>query len=90
MRFVCESSHSGRSRVPFGRVTRHRLDTLLAERGLFETRTRAAAAIMAGQVRLGGGGARAEKPGQMVAEDVEVSVDAGQQYVSRGGRGDCG
>src|SRR4051812_22840572 len=40
---------------------------------------------MAGQVRLGGGGARAEKPGQMVAEDVEVSVDPGQQYVSRGG-----
>src|SRR3954466_12144513 len=40
---------------------------------------------MAGEVRLGGGGARAEKPGQMVAEDVEVSVDPGQQYVSRGG-----
>ena len=41
---------------------------------------------MAGQVRLGGGGARAEKPGQMVAEDVEVSVERGQEYVSRGGR----
>jgi 23S rRNA (cytidine1920-2'-O)/16S rRNA (cytidine1409-2'-O)-methyltransferase len=62
-----------------------RLDLLLAERGLFETRTRAAAAIMAGQVRLGSGGARAEKPGQMVGEDVEVSVDPGQEYVSRGG-----
>src|SRR4051794_15118542 len=66
-------------------MSKSRLDLLLAERGLFETRTRAAAAIMAGQVRLGGGGARAEKPGQMVAEDVEVSVDPGQQYVSRGG-----
>jgi 23S rRNA (cytidine1920-2'-O)/16S rRNA (cytidine1409-2'-O)-methyltransferase len=62
-----------------------RLDLLLAERGLFESRSRAAAAIMAGQVRLGGGGARAEKPGQMVGDDVEVSVDRGQEYVSRGG-----
>jgi 23S rRNA (cytidine1920-2'-O)/16S rRNA (cytidine1409-2'-O)-methyltransferase len=62
-----------------------RLDLLLAERGLFESRSRAAAAIMAGQVRLGGGGARAQKPGQMVGEDVEVSVDRGQEYVSRGG-----
>jgi 23S rRNA (cytidine1920-2'-O)/16S rRNA (cytidine1409-2'-O)-methyltransferase len=58
---------------------------VLAERGLFESRTRAAAAIMAGQVRLGSGGARAEKPGQMVPPDVEVSVDRGQEYVSRGG-----
>jgi 23S rRNA (cytidine1920-2'-O)/16S rRNA (cytidine1409-2'-O)-methyltransferase len=65
--------------------TKSRLDLVLAERGLFETRTRAAAAIMAGQVRLGGGGARAEKPGQMVAPDVEVTVDPGQEYVSRGG-----
>jgi 23S rRNA (cytidine1920-2'-O)/16S rRNA (cytidine1409-2'-O)-methyltransferase len=67
------------------RVAKSRLDLLLAERGLFESRSRAAAAIMAGQVRLGGGGARAEKPGQMVAEDVEVSVDRGDEYVSRGG-----
>src|SRR3954452_20299399 len=62
-----------------------RLDLLLAERGLFESRSRAAAAIMAGQVRLGTGGARAEKPGQMVGEDVEVSVDPGQAHVSGGG-----
>jgi 23S rRNA (cytidine1920-2'-O)/16S rRNA (cytidine1409-2'-O)-methyltransferase len=66
-------------------VPKSRLDLVLTERGLFESRTRAAAAIMAGQVRLGGGGARAEKPGQMVAEDVKVSVDPGLQYVSRGG-----
>ena len=66
-------------------MTKSRLDLLLAERGLFETRSRAAAAIMAGQVRLGTGGARAEKPGQMVTEDMEVSVDRGPDYVSRGG-----
>jgi 23S rRNA (cytidine1920-2'-O)/16S rRNA (cytidine1409-2'-O)-methyltransferase len=66
-------------------VRKSRLDVVLAERGLFESRTRAAAAIMAGQVRLGGAGARADKPGQMVTGDVEVTVDGGPQYVSRGG-----
>jgi 23S rRNA (cytidine1920-2'-O)/16S rRNA (cytidine1409-2'-O)-methyltransferase len=62
-----------------------RLDTLLAERGLFESRTRAAASVMAGEVRLGADRRRAEKPGQMVAEDVEVDVDEAPAYVSRGG-----
>jgi 23S rRNA (cytidine1920-2'-O)/16S rRNA (cytidine1409-2'-O)-methyltransferase len=66
-------------------MRKSRLDVVLAERGLFESRTRAAAAIMAGQVRLGGGGARAEKPGQMVTGDVEVAVEGGPEYVSRGG-----
>ena len=67
------------------RMTKSRLDLLLAERGLFESRSRAAAAIMAGQVRLGGAGERADKPGQMVAGDVDVSVEPGDEYVSRGG-----
>src|SRR5688500_11461062 len=58
-------------------MRKSRLDVVLAERGLFESRTRAAAAIMAGQVLLGGGGARAEKPGQMVTDDVEVAVEGG-------------
>lgn len=62
-----------------------RLDTLLAQRGLFESRTRAAASVMAGEVRLGTGGDRAQKPGQMVAEDAVVSVDAAPRHVSRGG-----
>src|SRR3954471_7383431 len=63
-----------------------RLDTLLAQRGLFASRARAAASVMAGEVRLGGSdGARAAKPGQMVAEDVEVAVDERPRFVSRGG-----
>jgi 23S rRNA (cytidine1920-2'-O)/16S rRNA (cytidine1409-2'-O)-methyltransferase len=66
-------------------MSKSRLDSLLAERGLFESRSRAAAAVMAGKVRLGGNGRRAEKPGQMVADDVAVAVDAGSEYVSRGG-----
>ena len=43
-------------------VARVRLDTLLAERGLFASRTRAAAAVMAGQVQLGPGDARPRSP----------------------------
>ena len=66
-------------------MPKSRLDSLLAERGLFESRSRAAAAVMAGKVRLGGDGLRAEKPGQMVAPDVAVAVEAGEEYVSRGG-----
>jgi 23S rRNA (cytidine1920-2'-O)/16S rRNA (cytidine1409-2'-O)-methyltransferase len=66
-------------------VPRVRLDSLLADRGLFASRSRAAAAVLAGQVHLGAGRARASKPGQMVDEDVELSVDAPAEYVSRGG-----
>jgi 23S rRNA (cytidine1920-2'-O)/16S rRNA (cytidine1409-2'-O)-methyltransferase len=66
-------------------VPRVRLDSLLAERGLFPSRSRAAAAVMAGQVRLGPGDAKAAKPGQLVDPDVELGVDAPPPYVSRGG-----
>jgi 23S rRNA (cytidine1920-2'-O)/16S rRNA (cytidine1409-2'-O)-methyltransferase len=62
---------------------RKRLDTLMAERGLFGSRSRAAAAVMAGEVRVGGEPAR--KPGQLVAEDEDITVDRGPDYVSRGG-----
>src|SRR3954453_20217008 len=66
-------------------MSKNRLDLLLAERGLFETRSRAGPALMAGPGGRGGGGARAGEPGPVVADDVEVSVDPGRQYVSRGG-----
>jgi 23S rRNA (cytidine1920-2'-O)/16S rRNA (cytidine1409-2'-O)-methyltransferase len=66
-------------------VERVRLDSLLAERGLFSSRSRAAAAVLAGDVLIGPGRARAAKPGQMVASDVEVEVVAAPPYVSRGG-----
>jgi 23S rRNA (cytidine1920-2'-O)/16S rRNA (cytidine1409-2'-O)-methyltransferase len=66
-------------------MAKRRLDTLLAERGLYESRSRAAAAVMAGEVAIGGAGRRADKPGQMVAEDAELVVAEGPRYVSRGG-----
>jgi 23S rRNA (cytidine1920-2'-O)/16S rRNA (cytidine1409-2'-O)-methyltransferase len=40
---------------------------------------------MAGEIRLGSGGQRAAKPGQLVAGDVELSVDEARRHVSRGG-----
>ena len=55
------------------------------DRGLFESRSRAAAAVIAGSVRIGDDGRRAQKPGQMVGDDVAVAVDAPPPYVSRGG-----
>ena len=66
-------------------MAKMRLDTLLHQRGLFESRARAAASVMAGEVRLGTDGARAAKPGQLVAEDVALAVDERPRFVSRGG-----
>jgi 23S rRNA (cytidine1920-2'-O)/16S rRNA (cytidine1409-2'-O)-methyltransferase len=67
-------------------MSRKRLDAVLAERGLFESRSRAAAAVLAGDVRVGADGRQAEKPGQMVADDVAVEVAEGPRFVSRGGQ----
>jgi 23S rRNA (cytidine1920-2'-O)/16S rRNA (cytidine1409-2'-O)-methyltransferase len=67
-------------------TTKVRLDALLAERGLFESRSRAAASVMAGEVRIGASdGPRAAKPGMLVTPDVELSVDEAPRYASRGG-----
>jgi 23S rRNA (cytidine1920-2'-O)/16S rRNA (cytidine1409-2'-O)-methyltransferase len=66
-------------------MPRVRLDSLLAERGLFDSRSRAAAAVLAGDVLLLPGRRRAEKPGQLVAADVELEVAAPPPFVSRGG-----
>lgn len=66
-------------------MPRQRLDTLLAARGLAPSRSAAATSIRAGKVRLGRGGERAAKPGQMVADDALVELEAGPRFVSRGG-----
>ena len=68
--------------APMNRV---RLDSLLSRRGLFPSRARAAASVLAGDVVLLPGRRPAEKPGQMVSEDVEVEVRSGPRLVSRGG-----
>jgi 23S rRNA (cytidine1920-2'-O)/16S rRNA (cytidine1409-2'-O)-methyltransferase len=66
-------------------VKRVRLDSLLSERGIFPSRSRAAASVLAGDVLLLPDRRRAEKPGQLVPADIEVELAAGQQFVSRGG-----
>jgi 23S rRNA (cytidine1920-2'-O)/16S rRNA (cytidine1409-2'-O)-methyltransferase len=66
-------------------VKRVRLDSLLSDRGLFPSRSRAAASVMAGDVLLLPERRRAEKPGQLVPEDVEVELAGRPAYVSRGG-----
>lgn len=60
-----------------------RLDVLLLERGLAESRERARALILAGGVRVEG--RRADKPGAAVAADARVEVEAPLPFVSRGG-----
>jgi 23S rRNA (cytidine1920-2'-O)/16S rRNA (cytidine1409-2'-O)-methyltransferase len=64
-------------------VAKRRLDTLLAERGLYESRSRAAAAVIAGDVRVGG--RPANKPGELVPDEAEVAVAEAPPFVSRGG-----
>jgi 23S rRNA (cytidine1920-2'-O)/16S rRNA (cytidine1409-2'-O)-methyltransferase len=66
-------------------VPRVRLDSLLAERGLFDSRSRAAAAVMAGEVLLLPERRRAAKPGQLVDPGVAVEVASAPAFVSRGG-----
>jgi 23S rRNA (cytidine1920-2'-O)/16S rRNA (cytidine1409-2'-O)-methyltransferase len=62
-----------------------RLDNLLSERGLFPSRSRAAASVLAGEVLLLPERRRAEKPGQLVPDDVELEVADSPAFVSRGG-----
>ena len=66
-------------------MRRVRLDSLLSERGVFASRSRAAASVLAGEVMLLPERRRAEKPGQLVAEDVEVELRSAPRFVSRGG-----
>ena len=65
-------------------IPKIRLDQLLVERGLAESRTRAQALVMAGLVQIGA--KKAEKAGQQIAADAEVSVTGKDHpWVSRGG-----
>ena len=69
-------------------MAKRRLDTLLAERGLFPSRSRAAASVMAGEVFLEPAGPaerRAVKPGELVDAEIQVRVAERPAFVSRGG-----
>ena len=63
----------------YPRHVKKRLDVLLVERGLAETRSRAQALVLAGLVP------GYDKPGQQVASDAVVTVERPPRFVSRGG-----
>ena len=60
-----------------------RLDQALAQRGLCDSREKAQRAILAGQVRVNG--QTAHKSSDRVQPDDELSLDAPEKFVSRGG-----
>lgn len=64
-------------------TARVRADALLVTRGLAETRAKAQALIMAGEVTSGP--VRIDKPGALVAPDAPLELAARPKFVSRGG-----
>ncbi len=96
---VCDIAHRSKRRAGVCKgaaMAKRRLDTVLAERGLFPSRTRAAASVMAGEVFLTpaqrsadpsarAGERRACKPGELVDVETQVRVVERPAFVSRGG-----
>ncbi len=60
-----------------------RLDVRILEKNLSESRSQVQRLIMAGQVRVDG--QVVLKPSAQISPEAEISIDAGQKYVSRGG-----
>jgi 23S rRNA (cytidine1920-2'-O)/16S rRNA (cytidine1409-2'-O)-methyltransferase len=65
------------------KVKKTRLDRLLVERGLYESRQQAQRAIMAGNVRIDE--QIAKKPSLLVTPDAQITILAPPRFVSRGG-----
>jgi 23S rRNA (cytidine1920-2'-O)/16S rRNA (cytidine1409-2'-O)-methyltransferase len=66
-------------------VKKLRIDAVLADRGLFPSRSAAAGAVRAGEVRVGEDGPVALRPSQLVELDAPLVVAEGRRFVSRGG-----
>lgn len=64
-------------------MARRRIDAILVDRGLFPSREQARAAVLAGEVRVGG--MPVDKAGAQVAEDADIHVTERPRFVSRGG-----
>lgn len=64
-------------------MVKRRIDSLLVERELAESRAKAQALIMAGEVSVAG--QPVTKPGTLVAEDVDITIAEPPPFVSRGG-----
>jgi 23S rRNA (cytidine1920-2'-O)/16S rRNA (cytidine1409-2'-O)-methyltransferase len=63
-------------------MSKKRIDVLLVDRGLFESRSKAQAAIEAGGVVVDG--QAAAKASEMVSEDAEITAEAAHPWVGRG------
>src|SRR5260370_781344 len=63
--------------------TKQRIDQLLVARGLAESREKAQALILAGQVLIDG--QKEHKPGHSISSDASVEILERMPYVSRGG-----
>ena len=66
-------------------MSKARIDAVLAERGLFPSRSAAASAVRAGEVRVGRDGPVALRPSQLVESEAPLVVAQGPRFVSRGG-----
>jgi 23S rRNA (cytidine1920-2'-O)/16S rRNA (cytidine1409-2'-O)-methyltransferase len=76
--------YSGRvTRVSPERKGKERIDTILVARGLIDSRHRAQALLLAGEVRVDG--ETVTKPGALFPPGVEVEVLSRPPFVSRGG-----
>ncbi len=62
---------------------KQRVDQLMVDRGLAESRQKAQALVLAGEVTVNG--RPVDKPGRAVALDADIRVKARPKYVSRGG-----
>jgi 23S rRNA (cytidine1920-2'-O)/16S rRNA (cytidine1409-2'-O)-methyltransferase len=80
--YVCYSGSVVRSKAAAGQ-TRERIDTLLVGRGMTESRHRAQALLLAGEVSVDG--AVIMKPGTLVRTAAQIEVRQHPRYVSRGG-----
>lgn len=65
------------------KVAKQRIDQILVDRGLAESREKAKALLLAGSVFVSG--QRVDKPGARVPENAPVQLTAVMPYVSRGG-----
>lgn len=69
---------------PKPKSAKKRLDLLIVERGLAESREQAQAMILAGEVRVNG--ERSDKAGAQIGEEARLEISgASQKYASRGG-----
>jgi 23S rRNA (cytidine1920-2'-O)/16S rRNA (cytidine1409-2'-O)-methyltransferase len=62
---------------------KQRLDMLLVERQLVESRQKAQALILAGEVKVDG--QQSDKPGRLISPESRIEVKQALKYVSRGG-----